>query len=458
MREKNIDIEIRPDNARVSNLSIFLTRQESKFPRLFNLILYVVLPLFFLVCWPIFCGHFLAVLERTSELKANDAIFENRANEAMRLDSLIVIVQRGYDDCFEQYQQKSSSAFVNITELKSFMQDCTSLEVQRSHEIKEEIKKDLDEFYTAQTSFSWNTCAKNETMLSHAEQSSFAYDHWNASFHQLQETYLNIDGESDKEESIRLAMGNATASDSCILNSLGGSFFWFTIMTTIGYGNTAPVTPQGMTLVIILGFVSILAFATFSVAAGNVITTISDDFLRRVKLKRMTKGWTSVIFWLITFVLAVLLLAEVTRLYNNKLVNNESDGLWTFKERCWFSFISLTTVGLGDYHINHEAFSLSDMFYLPPILLLGFICVANFLDKFSQAVAVTWENIKITNESTLADILHTRHIRCLTVSGKKPKSEDSVYARSMSVYDNVSSKDVLADEDESIVDFASCKP
>merc|ERR1711957_1139995 len=47
---------------------------------------------------------------------------------------------------------------------------------------------------------------------------------------------------------------------NCRPSTLGGAIFWFTIMTTIGYGNTAPETQGGRALVFTFGLLSILLF------------------------------------------------------------------------------------------------------------------------------------------------------------------------------------------------------
>ena len=46
------------------------------------------------------------------------------------------------------------------------------------------------------------------------------------------------------------------------------------------------------------------------------------------------------------------------------------DGEVSLKDAFWFSFISTTTVGFGDYYLNHDVFHIGDMFYVPVIFLL----------------------------------------------------------------------------------------
>jgi hypothetical protein len=63
---------------------------------------------------------------------------------------------------------------------------------------------------------------------------------------------------------------------------------------------------------------------------------------------------------------------------------SDDDNDFGISESFWFSYITLTTVGLGDYHIPHEDFRIADMFYLPMVVLSGFIVLANFAVKLQE--------------------------------------------------------------------------
>ena len=67
---------------------------------------------------------------------------------------------------------------------------------------------------------------------------------------------------------------------SCEINTAGGAVFWFTIMTTLGFGNTAPITEGGRAMVYTLGFVCILVFTAIIGQAGCVTRPTLPAVLR----------------------------------------------------------------------------------------------------------------------------------------------------------------------------------
>jgi hypothetical protein len=75
------------------------------------------------------------------------------------------------------------------------------------------------------------------------------------------------------------------------------AWFWFTVMTTIGYGNQAPETTGGRALIYSLGFLSILAFAGILASAGNIVSVIFDDAVNRIQLHSLTTHWVACVVW-----------------------------------------------------------------------------------------------------------------------------------------------------------------
>jgi len=172
-------------------------------------------------------------------------------------------------------------------------------------------------------------------------------------------------------------------------------------MTTVGYGNTAPSTRGGRLLVYTLGFVSIIAFAAILGSAGYVMLTICDDFFLRVRLKRLADGFLSALFWLSAMLLWFCFVAFIFRVgYERRFPVKEGitvqlDGAsilyqappFSFSDGFWFSFITGTTVGLGDTHIDHETYLVRDMFYLPLMLLVSFLFLSNFAIKLAGMIS-----------------------------------------------------------------------
>jgi hypothetical protein len=140
------------------------------------------------------------------------------------------------------------------------------------------------------------------------------------------------------------SIGNATGGTKCYLNGPGSgklclvavslsslsffhisltlvhpyylttpAWFWFTIMTTVGYGNQAPETTGGRAMVYSLGFLSILAFAGILASSGSIVSVIFDDAVNRIKVQSLTTPWVAVCVWGAIYYLWMALIALCTR-------------------------------------------------------------------------------------------------------------------------------------------------
>jgi hypothetical protein len=74
----------------------------------------------------------------------------------------------------------------------------------------------------------------------------------------------------------------------------------------ISYGNAVPSTEGGRILVFTCGFLTIIGFLALNQTASNVLLTIVDDFLVRMKMNKLTTGFWAVLFWLCLFLLWML--------------------------------------------------------------------------------------------------------------------------------------------------------
>lgn len=160
-----------------------------------------------------------------------------------------------------------------------------------------------------------------------------------------------------------------------------------------------------------LGFISILVFTAMSSAAGYVCLVIADDFFVSVKLEKLTKGWMSVLFWFFILWLWILFLAEMYAIYDNA---KYGVGSGSFTILIWWAYISVTTVGLGDYHIPHDTFLLKDMFYIPLFMLMGFVFLANFLLKLSEIATRKMQETGFTDDESLNYLLKEKRLSVVT--------------------------------------------
>ncbi|GAX27174.1 hypothetical protein FisN_13Lh275 [Fistulifera solaris] len=174
----------------------------------------------------------------------------------------------------------------------------------------------------------------------------------------------------------------ATGGDACGFNSAASAFFFFTIMTTVGYGNQTPSTGLGRALIISFGFVGILMFGLILARAGRVVSAILDDFLGRVHPAFITRPWVSFLFWTGAYWGWMLVQAELYMRWKEGRLAEP----FKFEDAFWFAFLTSTTIGLGDYFIDPEVIIVSDLLWIPAVILVGFLFFSAFLTKMIDVI------------------------------------------------------------------------
>ena len=193
---------------------------------------------------------------------------------------------------------------------------------------------------------------------------------------------------------------------------ISAGWFWFTVLSTIGYGNTVPVTIDGQAMVYTIGFLTILAFGSILSTAGYIISGCFDDILVRFSLRWCTTPWISCIIWGIFYYGWMALIG----LYAVKWKHDRLDMYeFDFYDGLWFSYISSTTIGeshviltfpmcslplfsliliifltnvtigFGDIKLQPSVFLFQDLFTFPLLFLIAFVFVAAFLGKLTEA-------------------------------------------------------------------------
>ncbi|XP_078359129.1 potassium channel subfamily K member 9-like [Oculina patagonica] len=121
--------------------------------------------------------------------------------------------------------------------------------------------------------------------------------------------------------------------------------FVFQALTTIGYGYITPQTSAGQILCIFVCLVGIPITLLMLNSTGELIarlvnsiaTNVEQKFLKRAQPKQV-KTKSAVILFLLMVLLIVV---------NSLLVTHFED--WTIVEGVYFSFVTLSTIGFGDY-------------------------------------------------------------------------------------------------------------
>ncbi|XP_072017461.1 potassium channel, subfamily K, member 16-like [Amphiura filiformis] len=129
------------------------------------------------------------------------------------------------------------------------------------------------------------------------------------------------------------------------------SAFYFsgTVVTTIGYGKLVPKTDVGRNVCLLYALFGIPFTGWLLATIGNFyceyfhkMSGIIEDFIHnqcRFKHRRLRKGALYVVIFVISYCLIVLLPSVVLMIMEN----------WPFEIAHYYSFITLSTIGFGDY-------------------------------------------------------------------------------------------------------------
>ncbi|CAB9527461.1 Potassium channel subfamily K member [Seminavis robusta] len=386
----------------------FLERIQHRVPHLYYVTVQLILPLLILIGMAFFFGWLLARAEMKGEIEANDAALRNTFETFIEYMELRQKIWKATPEistqCLEDHNVTLSDYALEQ------VQECAGLEAKDRFR-----NQSLDFFFTQNTpdgamSFNWMTCDKlnlpgqdeaidQEDVLEEAQKSGLNRE----SSHDVQFVlyvsafYLDLEvlsylgaglnPEVDLYEDaapFTEYVEKSTGGDACRVHVAGGAIFWFTIMTTIGYGNTAPVTPEGRALVITLGFLTIIGFLALNNTAATVIRVIVDDMFLRCNLNSFVHGPIACIFWLAMTIVWVLVLAVSIMAYKDNRLGGAEEANFPLGDAFWFSYVTTTTVGFGDFHLEHEEFQVGDMFFIPLLVLIGFNILGIFAEKLIE--------------------------------------------------------------------------
>ena len=434
-----------------------LWRCLKAFPRTTALLYGVIFPLAILCIVSTVFGLFLARSEAPNEVLVNDRTLATSAQKLSSSLALSKITSRMPKVCMElffrndtnltdlteamatailrdlqsnqtideDYQSPNGTGknvTIDTSELYAFMGECWQAATPALEQLLDSLKESAAS--TASMSFNWIRCfpgAKGIKSLSvpwltrvdiaeiqqEAQQELYSSTWW-ADQDQLYEQYLseylssgNVTGRLNTTRAERLAyqrsVQDATGGTTCELNAAASGWFWFTILSTVGFGNQDITTELGRRYVYTLGFASILVFAAILASAGYVVTTVVDDALIRYKLRFFTRAWAGCILWGVLYMSSMLAIAALTVRWKKNRLDMED---FTLADGFWFAFISSTTVGLGDIYLEPPVFLGIDLVTFPMMFLFSFVLASAFISKFGH-----WILSIIGRRSLLEDLL-----------------------------------------------------
>ena len=125
----------------------------------------------------------------------------------------------------------------------------------------------------------------------------------------------------------------------------------------------------------------IIAFGGILVKVGYVFTALLNDLTSRTNLKLLKNSKYSAPFWALASCLYIVIVAGCVRRFWNAHVPEE---VFSRGDSLWFSYITLLTVGLGDFFLQPQGLFVADVIGWTFLLLYGFGVFASFLDRFSN--------------------------------------------------------------------------
>lgn len=162
-------------------------------------------------------------------------------------------------------------------------------------------------------------------------------------------------------------------------------FFASTLVTTVGYGYTTPLTDSGKAFCIFYALVGVpFTMLVLSAAVQRLMATFTYRPIRYFQLhKGFDRKKVTRVHFIILSVLVVILF-----LFVPAAIFNVIESSWSFLDAFYFCFISLCTIGLGDYVPGEQdnqwlrqLYKVSVAFYL----LLGLMAMLLVLQTFHKA-------------------------------------------------------------------------
>ncbi|XP_031638727.1 open rectifier potassium channel protein 1 [Contarinia nasturtii] len=194
-------------------------------------------------------------------------------------------------------------------------------------------------------------------------------------------------------------------------------FFSFTVCSTVGYGNISPSTTMSRMFMILYGLIGIpmngFLFAYLGDFFGKVFVTAYE----RYKTYKMAtnKNYIPNQLGLIAQILLYLIPGIVIFLFLPSLIFRYFEG-WDYSEAIYFSFVTLSTIGFGDYvptFISDQEEKFGYMFYVYEVFIIfWFIFGLGYLVMIMSFIAKGLRSKKILRlESQLAENIRSTQTR-----------------------------------------------
>ncbi|XP_063706471.1 TWiK family of potassium channels protein 7 [Culicoides brevitarsis] len=164
-------------------------------------------------------------------------------------------------------------------------------------------------------------------------------------------------------------------------------FFSSTILTTIGYGNIAPVTFEGRLFCIFFALIGIPLTLTVIADWGVLFATASTSLAKNLPISNPKKKSSSNKKLLYAFG-AVVFLGVYLAAGAGMMLLIEDD--WGFFDGYYFCFITMTTIGLGDLVPSRPEFMVVCTLYI----LIGLALTSTIIELVRRQYARSWQQLQ----------------------------------------------------------------
>mmetsp|Transcript_8680 Transcript_8680/g.25673 ORF Transcript_8680/g.25673 Transcript_8680/m.25673 type:complete len:314 (-) Transcript_8680:1534-2475(-) len=114
------------------------------------------------------------------------------------------------------------------------------------------------------------------------------------------------------------------------------------------------------------------------IVVGSTYAALVDDLFARKNLQWMKRPAYSAALWgLVSLVWIVLIASRARHFWNT----NTPEFDYTLGDSYWFSYITVLTVGFGDFVLQPQGMFITDVFQWTALCLHGFVFISSFLGK-----------------------------------------------------------------------------
>ncbi|KAM4608079.1 potassium channel subfamily K member 6-like [Discoglossus pictus] len=195
----------------------------------------------------------------------------------------------------------------------------------------------------------------------------------------------------------------SNASNESNWDMASSFFFASTLLTTVGYGYTTPLSDSGKAFCIFFAMAGVpLTLLVLSASVQRLMNIFTYQPIHYLQFHRGfdRKMVTKVHFLILSALVLILFLVVPSAIFST------IEASWTFLDAFYFCFISLCTIGLGDYvpgeqhnQFLRELYKVSVAFYL----FIGLMAMLLVLQTFH----------KLADLHGLTDLLYLPHLQDL---------------------------------------------